>query len=479
MKKAILFPILFLFLSLGFSLFTPAFAATEDSYLKSLPSDRKSWLTSDLYAVQEYAGWGVYNTYSSRWICRPEYDEISSMGNDYLKVRKIGSYGVIKTNCSIVVPITYSDVNLLIDDYFSITQNGVVGVSKGGIVIATPQFDNISLLTGNLFKIRNYGFWGIMAKSGNIVMNPQFDDIKALESVYFIVRNNGVQKVIDVTGKERFQNHFRSISVMENYSPYFKVNNGRNNVGIIDKDGKIIVPLTFEKVNKGSKDLNYFKVKKDGKWGVYDITGKQVYPCSYGPLEINKLIKNIPYNTDVAIKHEMDWGHLYTLGAYVEIQNETYSQANKTLRKVFNSFDLYEETKELALSLKPQLSAQGYSLPSPMWKTNKAANTASSSNQQSTAAKAATTNTTTITTAKKTTTNTSTASTNLKLKQAKLCYQNQRYNNALTFLNQLINDPQTDKNTLKEAYDLRYTIRMYHTNDEAGAEEDYKKMQSL
>ncbi|MBR4974780.1 MAG: WG repeat-containing protein, partial [Bacteroidales bacterium] len=56
--------------------------------------------------------------------------------------------------------------------------------------------------------------------------------------------------------------------------------------GVIDNQGKEIIPLLYQKILKCPD--GYFFVQLKGKWGIIDENGKEILPCIYKDLKYNE-----------------------------------------------------------------------------------------------------------------------------------------------------------------------------------------------
>lgn len=91
--------------------------------------------------------------------------------------------------------------------------------------------------------VRHMGRYGMLDKSGEMVVEPKYDLLEVLENPGF------VKAAID------------------------------DLYGVIDVQGKVIVPLEYDYVGRMSEDI--IVVRKDGMYGCFDKTGKQVVPMEY------------------------------------------------------------------------------------------------------------------------------------------------------------------------------------------------------
>lgn len=128
---------------------------------------------------------------------------------------------------------------------------------------------------------------GYMDKNGNIIIQPDYSykqNGSAIPIFYkglIAIKKGDKMGIIDKTGKTVIPFEYDILYVhsqVKDAFPVVKKENAKNLYGIINAQNKIVIPIAYDEM---LMDSNLVKVKKDGKWGLMNITGKQILPGEY------------------------------------------------------------------------------------------------------------------------------------------------------------------------------------------------------
>lgn len=188
---------------------------------------------------------------------------------DYYIIEEGYSKGIIKDNGSWIVPLTtklgdYSDINLAGDNYIRIKNNGYYGIITFDCQIIIPtsrcytSIGNYNSSKGT-FAFTKKGVSGVCDMQGREIsttkLAPTANDIKA---------DGGYASAVE----------------MKNGSTkYYKVSKG-GRYGLTDSDGKEIIPCEMEALE--SAGSGYLKYKLNGFWGVMNYAGKIIIDTDRG-----------------------------------------------------------------------------------------------------------------------------------------------------------------------------------------------------
>jgi len=115
--------------------------------------------------------------------------------------------------------------------------------------------------------------WGFVDSSGKTVIQPQFYDTGNFSEDLCAVKNeDGNWKYIDKKGVVKFQQSFRTASDFLNGKTIVS-DNFEEKFGLINSEGSVVLEPTLDSIVYDKKD---FLVKKEGKWGWIDATGKML-----------------------------------------------------------------------------------------------------------------------------------------------------------------------------------------------------------
>ncbi len=214
-------------------------------------------LNSQYIKVKKNGGWGVIDVNGYPKI-QPLFESISTISigtNDLFVVKLYGSYGVLDESGNQIVPIVYQSINKLDDSYLEIVQNykhGVYALYEGREIIS-PAYQDIKMLN-QWFMFKQENKWGILGGGERIIVPARYDDIKFLNNNYFNVKNNKVW-------------------------------------GTVNMQGEVVIQPKYDKIEIGK--AQYLKVKHNGKWGACTYDGNIVVTIDKGPLEINRVLKQL------------------------------------------------------------------------------------------------------------------------------------------------------------------------------------------
>ncbi len=300
------------------------------------------------FSVKKYGSWGIVDKYG-RIIINPDYDSAGYFYEDLYKLSKRGKYGIANKYGKLVLALEWDDVAFLDSEMYKVTRNGRFGaVSANGQTVLQPQYGYVAYLRGALSVCRNSSSaCGIINSKGNIVLPLNYSGIiENLSNGYFTVNCNGKYGVIDIDGKTILDCKYTKIEKADDNVIYFKNN---KLFGLADKkDGRIIASPVYAKIQ--ALDMKgYYKVKKDGKWGVVNHDGKLVYSTQYGPLKINSVVKNIQTNSKFVELYK--YNSYYSSLMNLKFLLPTGGSVANDFRNIFMAANKYTDIKNLAVDL--------------------------------------------------------------------------------------------------------------------------------
>ena len=162
--------------------------------------------------------------------------------------------------------------------------------------------EQITSLTQGFSKILKDGLWGLVGEHSLIKNLPQWDDIYiASKDSSIIFKSDEEITLVDMACLDSYL-WFLSpgySEVREGIEGSMLVKERANGcIGVIDKCGYIIVPISMKEIkcitDKGSlKKVGYYDVTDwDGKQGIYDKDGNEVLNCAWDAIEVIGLMSN-------------------------------------------------------------------------------------------------------------------------------------------------------------------------------------------
>ena len=235
--------------------------------------------------------WG-YIDKTGNFVIEPQFDKAHSFYDGFAIVEAKGKMGIIdQTGMYLVEPnydeiyyyggySFYSDydklevIKLKLNDKWWTFDT----VSK---TIVAPQYeydeDTVYFDENGRADVKVNGKWGIIDKAGKYIVNPQYDGIRGLgyETKMYVIKLNGKFGIIDYTGKVIFEPQFdERFYFVKGGLARVKVN---GKYGVINTEGKFVVEPIYEIIEGYVYgDFEYYLVSSDGKVGVLDKNGKRI-----------------------------------------------------------------------------------------------------------------------------------------------------------------------------------------------------------
>ncbi|MFA4046319.1 WG repeat-containing protein [Prevotella sp. PCHR] len=215
-----------------------------------------------------------------------EYDSMQDDFSDGLKAvgkldTKSGtwSYGFIDTRGKVAVPLKYSQVGTFNEGLCAVRDKEhkyMVAFIDTRGESVIPYIDKSDVV-------------------GNVM--PRFNDGAC------ILYTAGKVGVIDKEGKAIVPFEYDNGTFLDKTPDFFNVNGAQNRVpmfvndravmmhkgkwGVIDKTGRNVIPAEYNQI-VGTKSHSYFLVKQNSKWGLVDAEGNMLLPAAYQALTINE-----------------------------------------------------------------------------------------------------------------------------------------------------------------------------------------------
>jgi len=187
--------------------------------------------------------------------------------------------------------ITIQTLPALITAYTQIVMNrGYTGISE--------DFSSQKAILQDLIVVNqekeNTKKIGVINMQGDDVIGTKYDKITFIESTKeFLVTNNNKVGVLSINGDVKISLDNDELQLLDNdLKLYLATTNGKK--GVLDEYGKVILYKEYDEIgvettlfpsnNIENRYLlfdNAIPVKKDGKYGLYDKTGKEILPLNY------------------------------------------------------------------------------------------------------------------------------------------------------------------------------------------------------
>lgn len=299
-------------------------------------------VTTGKYILAELRNqYGVIDYYGNI-IIPIEWDEIDVLSNYPIafKVKKNSKYGVINEYNEIEIPVSMDSI-FEIEPYYGYGYklNGYLGLISPSFDIDTDAiFTELSGIDSHHANVCNFNGCGIY-KDGKeyfpLIYSWEFVETpKKLNKGYFLTYENYNYGLMDINKNVILNPQYPYFESIKPYGIEIKTNvNGNKLCGIVDiNTGKYIIQLIYDKIEYWD-NYGYYKVKKNGKWGAINSKGQVILPFTHGPLEINRVIKKHPIDSDYIKTVENNNVNLTLLEYRYYTQNYDSKNAEKVIKK--------------------------------------------------------------------------------------------------------------------------------------------------
>lgn len=216
--------------------------------------------------------------------------------------------GAIDTSGNIVVPCIYDVVGDCSDgmlrvyngEYLTLDGgarmiNGTEGefgfVSKDGKMSIAMNYDYAYDFSCGRAFVKNNGKWGCIDTSGNLIIPYKFDKVYSYNEDIAIVFNGtmnnwgnpvtGTYQFIDLNGKSIY----KSTEQLFSFSEGFARVTSKGKIGYINKDGKMVIPATWDSAGSFNEGLAWVKSGKN--YYFIDANGEKTITCNVSNLNSN------------------------------------------------------------------------------------------------------------------------------------------------------------------------------------------------
>lgn len=254
--------------------------------------------------VRNEAGKSGYIDKTGKLVVPFNYEEVYNFsdGMGKVKTRYNGRVSYVNTKGEIAIPEKYNDGTIFMDglafvnlgamakSMYSGLEGGKWGViDKTGKEVIPVQYDQIESTRNGLVVVRNGKYpnekKGLLDKNGKIILPVEFNDIKIMNGR--IAANKvsiGPFALFDYSGKQLCDYKWYLFDIFPDITDgLLRVQELKNNrlgkVGVIDMNGELKIPFTYDVMNEFSEGL--CSVSLNNKYGCIDKTGKLVIPLQY------------------------------------------------------------------------------------------------------------------------------------------------------------------------------------------------------
>lgn len=279
MKKRLLPLVLALALCLGLA--APALAE-EAAYEEAIPCGlvNVGSFCEGLAWVETSDGFGFIDK-TGKVVIPGKYDDVLDFSEGLAAVQKNEKWGFIDKTGKEVISCQYDFVS----SFYEGLALAVVDGSKGGYIDKTGkevipfQYAGAKPFSEGLAAVEVNGKWGFIGKTGEEVIPCKYDDVSYFSDGLAAVAQDEKWGYIDKAGKEVIPcTYTGALDFSEGFAAVTLSGKG---ACYIDKTGEAVIPFIKECTFVGYFSEGLVLLAKDGKYGFFDKTGKEVIPCKY------------------------------------------------------------------------------------------------------------------------------------------------------------------------------------------------------
>ena len=236
------------------------------------------------WRINARAGGEIYFNKRGWQIAGSEYDSKGEFKNGFCAVQKEGKWGFIAESGDLAIECKY-DVVKNFNNNIAATKTGNqwIFIDKEGndfLKINQPDIEDIGNLKNGRCWFKAGGLYGFLDSTGTVIVTPQYKKVFNYEGNVARVIQNKKTGIIDLEGNEIIKpNTFTFIYPFNQYGLAIIQKEQSGNQGLINKEGKMILPPTYHVINKFRDGLAAVSNGRD--YGYIDTMGKLVLPLKY------------------------------------------------------------------------------------------------------------------------------------------------------------------------------------------------------
>lgn len=206
-----------------------------------------------------------------------EFSDLGSLSEGLIYGKRDSLYAYYDKNSSLRLPEKYTEAFAFVDGKakVQIGENQAY-IDEYGTFTVPPGYPEISFFTDTLLIFEEEELFGLMRKNCQVVIPAVFDKIGQVSIDRALVVREEMIGYIDGSGKISIQPQYE---IFPNYLERGQFHSNlaivkqKGKFGIIDKQGKVVLPITYNGLGNVSSLISFSKGKL---WGFMDLTGKVI-----------------------------------------------------------------------------------------------------------------------------------------------------------------------------------------------------------
>lgn len=231
------------------------------------------------------------------------------------------SFGVIDPSGKLVVPARFDRVHPFRGGRARVELGKKTGfIDRSGKLVVPAVYDAARDFSEGLAGVQSGKLWGFVDEQGRRVVAPRFASVEPFSDGLVMVDSGKGLVFVDRSGKTVLP-----AAGARGFAEGLAPKEVEGKWGFMDHSGALVVPATFEAVEKFSGGLA--RAQQGGKWGFVDRTGKFVIEPRYSLL--------YDFSEDLAVALEDGYGYLDRTGKFaIAPRHETADDFHDGLARV-------------------------------------------------------------------------------------------------------------------------------------------------
>jgi len=188
--------------------------------------------------------------------------------------------GVVDVNGKIVVPMKYQIINFIGGDNFFVSKKDKGFIyNKETKKLKPIEYSIMSKVNDNLYIVKKDKHYGGIDKNYKVVIPVEFSSVSSDKDLIRAYKMDKGTSIFDLNGKKMFETEDMILPTSKNNRMFAISRDKKHKYYIIDKTGKKLLTLNYDRLINFSDDVAVFK--KDGKRGIVNISGKEILLPDY------------------------------------------------------------------------------------------------------------------------------------------------------------------------------------------------------
>lgn len=217
------------------------------------------------------SGWRIISTYGTP-LNSALFEELYPMSEGLIAVKKNGYWGYLDFSGKEVISFKYDLAFPFVDSRAEVNYLGNEGIiNTVGNWIVHAEYDHLEVINKNLFMSKSGDRIDLIGPDGKVLYQT-YNDVERFDYGLLETTSSGKKGLIGPFGSSLLPPVFDFISNIQN-DQLLVVNKG-DQWGVIDTDGRYVLPLTDEFQFIGGLSEAFLTIKKDNRFGFIDLEGR-------------------------------------------------------------------------------------------------------------------------------------------------------------------------------------------------------------